>query len=161
MNKEQKKFLQLHLVEQRNYDFISKELGVPKSTLSLWYEDLKEERTKIALARTLWARKQFDVAFNDFYQWHLSTERKCNYCGITEARIAEMIAAGKLGTKRLPTRGRTLELDRKRPNEAYTPDNLVLACYWCNNAKTDTFTEEEFKTVGEVFKEIWKNRMES
>ena len=26
----------------------------------------------------------------------------------------------------------------------YTEDNCVLACYWCNNAKTDAFTFKEF-----------------
>jgi hypothetical protein len=40
-------------------------------------------------------------------------------------------------------------------------DNLVFACYWCNNAKTDTFTFEEFKQVGEVFRNIWQKRLEN
>jgi 5-methylcytosine-specific restriction endonuclease McrA len=38
-------------------------------------------------------------------------------------------------------------------------NNIVLACYWCNNAKTDTFTYEEFLRVGKVFAEIWKERL--
>jgi hypothetical protein len=25
-----------------------------------------------------------------------------------------------------------------------------MACYWCNNAKTDEFTAEEFKPIGEA-----------
>ncbi len=40
-------------------------------------------------------------------------------------------------------------------------NNVVLACYWCNNAKTDTFTYEEFKEVGKVFANIWKYWMEN
>lgn len=32
----------------------------------------------------------------------------------------------------------------------YNPDNCVLACYWCNNAKTDAFTDKEFKPIGDL-----------
>ena len=32
----------------------------------------------------------------------------------------------------------------------YNPDNCVLACYWCNNAKTDAFTDKEFKPIGDI-----------
>jgi hypothetical protein len=27
-------------------------------------------------------------------------------------------------------------------------ENLCLACYWCNNAKTNYFSFEEFKLIG-------------
>ena len=37
----------------------------------------------------------------------------------------------------------------------YNADNCVLACYWCNNAKTDAFTDKEFKPIGiEIGKKI-------
>ena len=72
-----------------------------------------------------------------------------------------MLDSGRLTTKRIATRGRKLELDRKQPELEYKDfDNIVFACYWCNNTKTDIFTEEEFKKVGEVFNEIWKDRLE-
>jgi 5-methylcytosine-specific restriction endonuclease McrA len=62
-------------------------------------------------------------------------------------------------TKRIDTRGKKLEFDRKISDASYDDlNNIVLACYWCNNAKTDTFTHEEFKEVGKVFANIWKNR---
>lgn len=47
-------------------------------------------------------------------------------------------------------RGRRLEVDRKNPKEKYKPDNCVLACYPCNNAKSDVFTCDEFKEIGKV-----------
>ena len=160
MTEEQKEFLQLCIVEQTNYKTISEKLNVPKSTLTAWYDELKEERTKIAEIRSLWARKKIKMPFNDFYKWYLSHERKCFYCGITEQEIKHLLDSGNLTTKRIPTRGKKLELDRKEPNLLYDNfENIVFACYWCNNAKTDTFTEEEFKKVGEVFKEIWKTRL--
>lgn len=160
MTDQQKEFLHLCVVEQTNYKTIAQKLNVPKSTLTQWYEELKEDRLKIAEIRNLWTRKKIKMPFGDFYKWYLSHERKCFYCDITEQEIKELLDNGRLTTKRIATRGRKLELDRKQPNLEYDNfDNIAFACYWCNNAKTDTFTEEEFKKVGQVFKEIWKTRL--
>ncbi|MBU0490056.1 MAG: hypothetical protein KKD31_19120 [Bacteroidetes bacterium] len=82
----------------------------------------------------------------------------CHYCGITLQTIEDLTKAGKIFKKQL-TRGWTFEIDRKDSNFEYTPDNTVACCYWCNNAKTDEFTEEEFLRVGEVLGKIWKRRL--
>jgi len=37
-------------------------------------------------------------------------------------------------------------------------ENCVLACTVCNNAKSDRFAYEEFKRVGVVIKEMWRQR---
>jgi transposase len=160
ISEQQKEFLNLCVVEQLSYKTIAEKLGVPNSTLTIWYEELKEERLAIATIRTLWTRKKIKMAFSDFYKWYQSRERKCTYCEITEAEIKELIDTGRLTTKRLTTRGRKLELERKQSELEYDNfENLAFACYWCNNAKTDTFSEEEFLKVGSVFKEIWKQRL--
>lgn len=160
MTDQQKEFLNLCIVEQLSYKVICEKLGLPNSTLTSWYDELKEERLKIASLRTLWTRKKIKLPFSDFYKWYLTQEKKCFYCGITEAIIKELIDSGRLNTKRLSTRGKKLELDRKQPDLEYDSfQNLEFACYWCNNAKTDTFTEEEFLKVGIVFKEIWDQRI--
>ncbi|GHV89505.1 hypothetical protein AGMMS50268_00080 [Spirochaetia bacterium] len=76
-----------------------------------------------------------------------------------EAEISQLLDAGHLINKR-PTRGRYLEIERKDPERSYDDfDNLTLACYWCNNAKTDTFTHEEFIIIGKAIAQIWKNRL--
>jgi len=82
---------------------------------------------------------------------------QCHYCGIDIEMINELIDKGKI-YKKQATRGFTLEIDRIRPNEEYKKNNCVLCCYWCNNAKTDEFNGEEFKRIGEVIGEIWKER---
>jgi len=75
---------------------------------------------------------------------------KCHYCGIREEDVLDIW--GKFYG--LPYRGRKLEIDRKGNNvienkREYTLENCVLACALCNIAKSDKFTEEEFKRVGE------------
>ena len=160
MTDQQKEFLELCIVEQLDYKTITEKLNVPRTTLTTWYEELKEERIKIAEIRNLWTRKKLIISFNDFYKWYLSKDKKCVYCDITEQEIKQLLASGRLKTKRIATRGKKLELDRKEPDLPYDDlDNLVFACYWCNNAKTDTFTSVEFKQVGEVFKSIWKKSL--
>jgi len=160
MTEAQQEFLRLCVIEQEKYKDIAIKLNVPNATLTQWYEELKDERLAIAEIRKLYNRKKISLPFFEFYKWYISPERKCHYCDITESQIKQLLDSGNLETKRLATRGRKLELDRMQPNLKYDNlDNLVLSCYWCNNAKTDTFTEEEFKKVGLVFKEIWKERL--
>ena len=116
--------------------------------------EVMEKRVK-----TLWERKKkdgMDITFEKFKKWYMSRDQKCCYCGITEEKIKQLMGSGRL-TKR--NRGKTLELERKNPDKGYDDlNNLALACYWCNNAKTDTFTAEEFKLVGKAFGKIWKSR---
>ena len=158
---QQKEFLHLCIVEQLSYKTIAEKLNLSNSELTSLYKDLKEERIAIASIRTLWARKKIKMPFGEFYKWYLDHDRKCYYCEITEQEIKILVDSDRLTTKRLATRGRKLELERKQPDLEYDDfNNLTFACYWCNNAKTDTFTEEEFLKVGKVFKEIWKQRFE-
>jgi hypothetical protein len=99
------------------------------------------------------------IPIKEFYNWYIEEEKKCEYCGIREPELKILLDSGAVKTKR--TRGRKLELDRKVPDGNYDDlDNIVFACYWCNNAKTDTFTYEEFKKVGAVISGIWKGRKE-
>jgi len=78
---------------------------------------------------------------------------KCHYCSITEKDFPKI-----WGTFRHGRRGLTLEVDRKDNKKPHSPSNCVLACYACNNAKSDVFSYEEFKRVGDVIKEIWQQK---
>jgi 5-methylcytosine-specific restriction endonuclease McrA len=121
-------------------------------------EDVNKQKAILEI-KNLWRRKKMKIPLDEFIKWYLSQDKKCFYCGITEEEIKNLLDNGKLITKRIKTRGRKLELDRKAPNLSYDNiDNLVFSCYWCNNAKTDEFTTNEFKEVGKVFKKIWEKR---
>lgn len=159
MTQQQAEFLKLVVVEQKTYEYIAQALNVPRSDLSNWWEELKTEREALAILRDVWKRKFTDMDFWHFKRWMEITPKQCYYCEITEEQIGTLWQKYPELTKR--TRGRKLEIDRKKPNESYdNKENLVLCCYWCNNAKTDTFTEEEFLKVGQIIKQIWQSRLQ-
>lgn len=161
IQQQQKQFLELCIFEQMKFKEIAKEMNLSSTTVSQWYVDLKDEREKIANVRKIWLRKNKPGELKAFYEWYQSHERKCVYCGATEDQLQKMISNKLIFSKRLVTRGKTLEMERMAPEESYENwDNITMSCYWCNNAKTDTFTHEEFKEVGKVIGEIWKKRLE-
>lgn len=95
----------------------------------------------------------------NLFQWYERTPKICAYCSIPEKKLIELNKLPNHINKRFPQRGTSLEIDRRKSQLKYTIiENLVLACYWCNNAKTDTFTDSEFSKVGKVIKEIWTQR---
>lgn len=99
---------------------------------------------------------QFPVKFpkNEFKE--LLNYQECAYCHITIADINQMANNKQLRKKNY--RGWSLEVDRLDSNKEYSKDNCVMACYWCNNAKTDEFTEDEFKKIGKEIRKIWETR---
>jgi hypothetical protein len=83
----------------------------------------------------------------------------CAYCKLTQAQFEALIQAGKVQTKRLRTRGTSFEIDCRIPRLGYTEGNLALCCYWCNNAKTDEFTDLEFQPIAEALALVWHQRL--
>jgi 5-methylcytosine-specific restriction endonuclease McrA len=95
----------------------------------------------------------------ELYLWWDSVKKECIYCGLKEADLERLHLLPKHINKRYPKRGKSLEIDRKISHICYSDiNNLVIACYWCNNAKTDTFSYEEFLPIGKLIKDIWSNR---
>jgi len=88
-------------------------------------------------------------------------ETTCSYCGISLDQIKALGENKKLNNKRSDTRGYTLEIDRMLPNLEYSKENCCMACYWCNNAKTDEFSPEEFKPIARGINKIWNKRLET
>ena len=88
----------------------------------------------------------------------LLNEKNCHYCGVTIEQIEKISDNKKIYKKNL--RGWSLEIDRINSNFEYSPENCVISCYWCNNAKTDEFTESEFLRIGKVIGEIWEERLQ-
>jgi len=87
----------------------------------------------------------------------LLKEKKCAYCDISIDEVKQLAEKQQLFKKN--ERGWALEIDRKNSNYEYSKSNCVMACYWCNNAKTDEFTCDEFKLIGISIGKIWEERL--
>lgn len=154
----QQEFLRLAVVEKLKYDEISKKLGLDRKVFSPWWNELKVERERLTEIRNKWQVKCPEIDFTTFKNWYENTDKKCYYCHITESEIQQLWDKHPDLTKR--NRGKKLEIERLEPNKAYSEiSNLTFSCYWCNNAKTDTFTKDEFEGIGKVIKTIWTNRL--
>jgi hypothetical protein len=95
-----------------------------------------------------------NTTFEDFLNWYDEEifNQGCKYCGTTNEQSLYLYEMQRNGIRPDATRGgkrgKRLELDRVNPNLPYDNlDNLVWCCYWCNNAKTNFFTHDEFMPI--------------
>ena len=100
------------------------------------------------------------ISFDVFKGWYLLQNNCCVYCGLTKfesKKICILYPESTRGGKR----GFSLELDRKDSSitDYSILDNLCLSCYWCNNAKTNYFSFEEFKIIGNAIQQIQKHKL--
>ena len=96
----------------------------------------------------------------DFVKWHNAQKKECYYCGLSEEDCQTIVCAeiGGITSNRFPEKGNRkrgrgrgywLEVDKKAPKGDYNEDNSVLACYFCNNDKSDVFTAKQYKQFRE------------
>ena len=160
MTSKEQEFIHNVYILLKTYQQTADELGIDISEIRRFNKDLDSTWRPITKVRDKWKIKNIGGNFWDFYDWVMTTERACHYCGVTEEKLERLHIIG-IDNKR-PTRGRTLEIDRKVANKPYSNlENLVYCCYWCNNAKTDTFSEEEFKIIGKAISQVWEQRLEN
>ncbi len=121
-----------------------------------WRED---QKVLVDRLQNYYMKQIFPTVFpyEDFKDF-IKSKKDCEYCHITEDKIKILIDNHQLNKKK-DTRGWSLEIDRKKPNYEYTKDNCVWCCYWCNNAKTDEFSYDEFMRIGRVIQSIWDERL--
>jgi len=125
-----------------------------------WYKDRDLKEYKEMFYSEFVKKLEFDKFKEVFTKDH--TKNQCHYCGITEADILNLIdkESDKIKTKRLLTRGKSMEIDRINPFGDYSESNIILSCYWCNNAKTDEFSYEEFKDIiAPGITKVWSKRL--
>ena len=138
---------------EEKFEYIEK----TKKQLRNWFNSKKREKIKFE-------------NFDNFYSWYKEQDKVCYYCGLSEKDSQKIVKTGLLKSNRFPengiissgrARGMWLEIDRKDPNKKYSEDNCVLACYFCNNDKSDVFDAKQYKKYlkdrSKFFKDILNN----
>jgi len=133
-----------------------------------WKYSRAKERLAAIEQRARENKIEYDIdheAFREFFGED-TKNRECKYCGISEADIQRLLAENKILRKNIDIRGKSMEIDRKDPKKGYIhrgedDSNIVICCYWCNNAKTDEFDAEEFEPIGEAMRKVWEKRLRS
>ncbi len=106
------------------------------------YRELEYQTKRNKISKMLSAYRLKDKKHNRFF--NLSREyfennilsKSCAYCGSTE----------------------NVGCDRIDNAKGHTTDNVIPACYVCNTVRSNHFTVNEMKDVGEVIAKIIKNR---
>jgi 5-methylcytosine-specific restriction endonuclease McrA len=167
-NKDSFSELEKHLISNqkilKNNQDIEEEIKNGKSDKSYQlikrYKDIDKNSLKIYEFKKCY-KKYFEeeiIKINVFKEIFFGqNERKCAYCGVPEDKLDHLhtVRAG---------RGNRLEYDRISSRDGvdkkeYTKANIVLSCYWCNNAKTDTFSAKEFKEIARGINRVWNQKL--
>ena len=157
-----KKYYSSYLIESNEEKVGNRTIKEIDEEMAKWFRENKQKYKELLdiFKKKNISNEDVIIPFDEFNNiFSEDKERKCHYCGITETIIGQLILKGKIKTKRLLTRGRKMEIDRAKPNKGYTKGNIVLSCYWCNNAKTDEFSYDEFKSkIAPAIRSIWVER---
>jgi 5-methylcytosine-specific restriction endonuclease McrA len=164
-------FLEYHLLKKKDItlkytaEFYHTERGkdLPGTDLQIdaIYVSMKEAGRALKPELPKWRKAYFNKVFKQQFKEskfnELMEAEQCHYCEITLTEISHLIKNKKIYKKN--ERGWRMEIDRKEPNQEYTDENCVAACYWCNNAKTDEFNAEEFKPIGKAIGKALRARL--
>lgn len=97
-----------------------------------------------------------------FLRWYLNEPKRCCYCGVEESQLEEYFNSNNAQYKDARQRGTVLEIERvttaPKEKNIYSFDNTALACYICNNAKSDFLSAKDFKPIALGISEFWKSK---
>ena len=127
------------------------------------YEKIREENDEIILLVKKYynteERKEGFGSIENFYKWYIGQEKKCCYCGIEEKKLKEYFKDENLQYKNARQRGKILEIERivtaTKEHNVYSEENCRLACYICNNAKSDFISAKNFKPIAKGISKFW------
>lgn len=86
----------------------------------------------------------------EFCEWWKSQQQICVYCSIEVERLSVTDVGRKLSKR--------LSVDRKDNKLGYEKENIVLACLQCNFIKSNLFTFEEMREIGQKYiKPKWQS----
>ncbi len=127
--------------------YIAKKIGISINEVAAIRQNLQEEIDNIQEIYNKFneKRKEGFKTFEVFLEWYRNQDRKCYYCQTSEELLKNLFKNGVFNPKKKAWTKGSLQIEKRDPNVEYSEDNCVLACVFCNNAKSDLMTDEEFK----------------
>lgn len=93
---------------------------------------------------------EITISQEKFIEWWNKQEQICVYCSIPVSRLAYTDISRKLSHR--------LSIDRMDNNLGYCEGNLALSCLRCNFIKSNLFTFDEMKEIGDKYiKPKWQS----
>ena len=144
--------------------FIEKENMQENAKLQIeqWINQHQEKINKI---RSL-ATYERQIGFKKreiFLKWYLTSEKQCCYCGVKEEDLNKYFNKDNLQYKTARQRGTSLEIERiitaPKEKNIYSEENCALACYICNNAKSDFISPQDFKSIAKGINQFWVDKV--
>ena len=126
------------------------------------YLETEFERVKL-----LYTKKKHQKGFKNkdgLAKWFTDALKKqdftCHYCETSIFDIKKLIDNDLLKTRKVNKKGRrgpNLEIECKENSliNKYSPENCVLACYYCNNDKSYIFEHSEYKISFGAFRKTY------
>ena len=82
----------------------------------------------------------------EFFKWYFAKDKKCYFCGFAEEDLCCYFDEGiPEDSENKRNRGKILEIEKVKSTDTYRDGNCELACYICNNAKSDFISAADFK----------------
>tara|TARA_Y100000310_G_C20549732_1_gene747432 strand:+ start:178 stop:858 length:681 start_codon:yes stop_codon:yes gene_type:complete len=128
-------------------EFYMQELNISKERLT----ELRDEFAEFNKLYTRYFNEQRQELFNhptELLKWYNDQNGSCNYCAVTQEELLKIVKNrdGNLTLNNKTKRSKgTLEIEKLDPNQGYTLKNSVLACPFCNNAKSNLISEEDWR----------------
>jgi len=99
----------------------------------------------------------------EFLKWYLDEPKVCCYCGVKEKHLPVYFNQDNEQYKNARQRGQYLEIERivtaPKEKNVYSKENCALACYVCNNAKSDFISPKDFKDIARGINKFWQKRI--
>lgn len=137
-------------------DIVISKLGISKDL----YKEFEDKNPNIQYIKSKCSADRirgFKSKIN-FYKWYINQPRSCCYCGVSE-NILTMYFTNSKNQVSKRKRGKVLEIERiltDEENNNYSEENCSLACYICNNAKSDLIYYKDFKHLAKGIHNFWK-----
>lgn len=128
-------------------DFYITELGINQEKLNHLRSDFRKFNDLYSRYFNDQRKELFEKP-KAFLEWYDKHKESCNYCGINQSELHRIVKSrnGKLTLNQKTKRSKgTLEIEKLDPSKGYTFDNSVLCCPFCNNAKSNLISEEDWR----------------